>query len=325
MNTRRRCIGTLLLAPLLAISAAATAAQTYPDRPITMLIGFAPGGGADTIGRIIAQKMSAILGQTIIVENKPGANSMIGVQALVRAKPDGYTIMLNAASLSISAATYRKLSIDPTKDLQPISLLATYPYLVTVPSKLPVKDFKGFVEYAKAHPGKLDFGSSGIGSAPHMGMELLESVTGIQMSHIPYKGSNPANVDLAAGRISAMLTNYLGAAPMIQRGAFRILAVTSKQRAANLPDVPTVAELGYPSYDVVGWYSLDAPVGTPAPIVDKLYRAASEAVLSKAVVEHLKHEGAIAVGSTPDTYRDFFRKDLAQWKAVAKQSHIQLD
>ncbi|TCT09644.1 Bug family tripartite tricarboxylate transporter substrate binding protein [Paralcaligenes ureilyticus] len=323
MTIRRDSFRKLLLG--LALALTATLAQAYPDRPITMLIGFAPGGGADIIGRIIAQKMSDILRQPVIVENKPGANSMIGAHALVRAKPDGYTIMLNAASLSIAAATYKKLSFNPIKDLQPISLLATYPYLVTVPSSLPVKNLKDFVAYAKACQGKLNYGSSGTGSAPQMGMELLNSVTGIRTNHIPYKGSGPAIIDLVAGRISVMLTEYLGAGAMIRSHSLRVLAVTSAKRSENLPDVPTAAELGYSNYDVVGWYGLDAPVGTPALVIDALYKAAAKAVLSPAVVKHLKDEGAIPMGSTPAHYRAFFMKDLERWQAVAKKSHISLD
>lgn len=323
MKLRASWLSKLLICPILAM--AATTAHSYPDRPITMLIGFAPGGGADTLGRNIAQKMSTILGQTIVVENRAGANSMIAAQALTRAKPDGYTILLNAASLSIAAATSKQINIDPLTDLQPISLLATYPYLVTVPSSLPIQDFKAFIEYAKIHPGVVNYGSSGVGSAPHMGMELLSSVTGIQMNHIPYKGSSPANVDLAAGRINAMLTNYGGAAAMIQNKSFRILAVTSTQRAKNLPSIPSVAELGYPSYDVVGWYSLDAPAGTPKEIINILHKAANEAVLSKDIAMRLEQEGTTPVGSTPAEYRKFFEKDLHRWQTVAKQSNISLN
>lgn len=323
MKRPARWLRKFLMCPVLAL--AATTAHAYPDRPITLLIGFAPGGGADTLGRNIAQKMSEILGQTIVVENRPGANSMIAARALTRAKPDGYTILLNAASMSIAAAVDQKLGFDPLKDLQPISLLATYPYLVTVPASLPVKSFDAFISYAKSRATSLNYGSSGVGSAPHMGMELLASVTGTQMNHIPYKGSSPANIDLAAGRIDAMLTNYLGAAAMIQNNSFRILAVTSAQRAKNLPDVPTVTELGYKGYDVVGWYGLDAPAGTPTDVLDTLYKAANKAMLSKDVVAHLAKEGTIAVGGSPAEYRQFFEHDLRQWQAVAKQSNISLN
>lgn len=323
MKHPARWLSKLLIYPVIAL--AATTAHSYPDRPITMLVGFAPGGGADTLGRNIAQKMSEILGQTIVVENRPGANSMIAARALTRAKPDGYTILLNAASMSIAAAIDPKLGLDPLADLQPVSLLATYPYLVTVPASLPVNNFEAFIDYAKSQPTGLNYGSSGVGSAPHMGMELLASITGIKMNHVPYKGSSPANIDLAAGRIDAMLTNYLGAAAMIQNQSFRILAVTSAQRAKNLPGVPSVAELGYKDYDVVGWYSLDAPAGTPKDVIDILYKAANKAMLSKEVSAHLAREGTTPVGSTPAEYRKFFEGDLRQWQAVAKQSNISLN
>jgi len=313
------CLGTM------ALLAGASAHASFPDRPITMLIGFAPGGGADTIGRIIAEKMSTILGQPIIVQNKPGANSTIAVQELVRAKPDGYTILLNAASLSIASAVYKNIPFDVDKDLAPISLLATHSYLLTVPAGLPSKTFKEFVDYAKSHKGEVNYGSSGIGSAPHMGMELFASATGLDMNHVPYKGSNPANIDLAAGRVSAMLTNYLGAAAMIQSNKFRILAVTSKERSAVLPDVPTMAELGYPNVEVLGWYSLDAPAGVPADIIDTISRAAAKAMSDPEMVKHLRTQDVVVVGSTPSEYRVFFDNELAKWKRVASQADISLD
>jgi len=319
-----RFLRKFLLGALLSLTAA-SAHAAFPDRPVTMLIGFAPGGGADTIGRIIAEKMSTILGQTIVVQNKPGANSIIAVQELLRAKPDGYTILLNAASLSIASAVYKKLSFNADKDLAQISLLATYPYLLTVPTSLPPKTFKEFLAYAKAHEDEMNYGSSGIGSAPHMGMELLDSATGLKMNHIPYKGSSPANVDLAAGRVSAMLTNYLGAAAMIQSHKFRILAVTSTERSDNLPDVPTMAELGYPDVEVLGWYGLDAPAGTPADIVETLSKAAAKAVSDPDIVKQLHNQGVVTVGSTPAEYHAFFDKDLARWKKVARDSNISLD
>jgi tripartite-type tricarboxylate transporter receptor subunit TctC len=313
------------LATALGAMAIAGTVQAFPERPITMLIGFAPGGGADTIGRLMAQKMSVLLGQPIIIENKPGANSIGAIQDLTRAKPDGYTIMMNTASLSIAAAVYKKLPFDANKDFARVSLVATYPYLFTIPSSLAPKTFKQFLDYAKQTKTPLNYASSGVGSAPHMGMELLDSVTGLKMRHIPYKGSGPANVDLAAGRVTAMLTNYLGAAAMIQSHRFRVLAVTSARRSSNLPDVPAIAELGYPGFDVVGWYGLDAPAGTPPDVLKKLADAARQAVKDPAMLKHLEDEGDTPVGSTPTEYQTFFQKDLDRWAKLARTSNISLD
>lgn len=304
---------------------AATANAAYPDRPITMLIGFAPGGGADTIGRVLAEKMSVILGQPIVVQNKPGANSILGLRELLRAKPDGYTILLNAASLSIASAVYKNLSFDADRDLAPISLLGTYPYLVTVPASLPPKTFQEFLAYAEGQKDGINYASPGVGGGPHLGMELLSSATGAKLNHIPYKGSSAANVDLAAGRVSAMLTNYLAAEALIRDNKFRILAVTGTERSANFPETPTMAELGYPEVEVLGWYGLDAPAGTPAEVVEAISKAAVEAVSDPNIVEKLNQQGVVTVGSSPEEYRQFFAKDAARWKKVATDSDIRLD
>lgn len=304
---------------------AASANAAFPDRPITMLIGFAPGGGADTVGRILAEKMSTILGQPIVIQNRPGANSILGMRELLRAKPDGYTILLNAASLSIASAVYKNLSFNADKDLAPISLLGTYPYLMTVPVSLPTKTFQEFLEYAKDQKDGVNYASPGVGGAPHLGMELFNSATGLTMSHIPYKGSSAANVDLAAGRVSVMLTNYLAAEALIRDNKFRILAVTSTERSKNFPNAPTMAELGYPEVEVLGWYGLDAPAGTPADVVEAISKAAIQAVSDPGIVKKLDNQGVVTLGSTPDEYRTFFARDAARWKKVAMDSDIRLD
>lgn len=319
-----RSVKKLFAAAVLSLMAA-SAHAAFPDRPITMLIGFAPGGGADTIGRILAEKMSGLLGQPIVVQNKPGANSILGLRELLRSKPDGYTILLNAASLSIASAVYKNLSFDADRDLAPISLLGTYPYLVTVPVSLPPKTFEEFVSYAKGQKDGVNYASPGVGGGPHLGMELLSAATGVKLNHIPYKGSSAANVDLAAGRVSVMLTNYLAAEALIQDKKFRILAVTSTERSKNFSETPTMAELGYPEVEVLGWYGLDAPAGTPKDVVKIISRAAVEALSDPNIIEKLNKQGVVTVGTSPEEYQAFFAKDAARWKKVAMDSDIRLD
>ncbi|GAA4322054.1 tripartite tricarboxylate transporter substrate binding protein [Pigmentiphaga soli] len=316
--------------PALAGSAVAPNARAldsgkYPSRAIRVVVPFPAGGGTDALARAVGQRLSSEIGQPVVIDNKPGANGIIGTDLVAKSAPDGYTLLLTIASHTIAPAIYKKLPYDTDKDFAPISLLAKYPYLITVPIDLPVNTFAEFIRYAKANPGKVSYASSGTGSGPHLGMELLSSMAGIEMVHVPYKGAAPANNDLAGGQVQCMLNNLLAAAAMLRAKKIKVLAVTTSTRSPALPDVPTVAESGYPGYEVVGWYGLFAPAGTPAATLSFLHASATKAINVPEVTDRLSGDGAILVASTPKEFADFVAADKAKWAAVAKKANISVD
>jgi len=309
----------------LAASFAATAvsaAESFPSRPIRLIVPFTPGGGTDIVARLLAKNMGATLGQSIVVENRPGANGVIGADQLAKAAPDGYTVMLTIASHAAAPALYKKLPYDTLKDFSSISLVASYPYVVVVPRDFPARSFKDFVDYAHKHPGKLAYASSGTGSGPHLGMELLKQSAGLDLLHVPYKGASAANTDLVSGQVQTMLNNFLAASALLKSGQLRALAVTSKERSAAMPDLPTVAESGYPGFEVVGWYALFGPRDMPADVQARLADAAAKAARDPAFIARLKEDGAIPVGSSPEELQKFFAAEVEKWGTVARKANI---
>jgi tripartite-type tricarboxylate transporter receptor subunit TctC len=315
---------SLLFALAGCVPAGAASAQTYPAKPIRIIVPWPPGGGTDLVARTVAQKFTEALGQTAIVENRAGANGIIGADAAAKAAPDGYTVMITIASHAINPTLYTKLPYH-TADLQPVSLLAEYPFVVTVHPSLPSKTISEVIALAKSRPGQLSYASSGNGSGPHLGMELLKSMSGIDMVHVPYKGAGQAMTDLISGNVQVFLNNFLAAAPHIKAGKLRALAVTSQKRSAAAPALPTVSESAVPGYVVTGWYGLFVPAATPPAVVTTLHATAVKALRSKDVSDRLTNEAAEIVASTPQQFAEFFKAEIARWAAVIKKAGIRAE
>ena len=311
-----------LIVVALALVAGVAAAQNYPAKPIRIVVPFPPGGGTDLVARTVAQKMHETLGQTAVVDNRAGANGIIGADLVAKAPADGYTVMITIASHAINPTLYPKLPYDTLGDLAPVSLLAEYPFVITVHPSMPVKTIKEFVAFAKSRPGQLSFASSGNGSGPHLGMELFANMAGISMVHVPYKGAGQAMTDLVSGQVQVFLNNFLAGMPMIRAGKLRALAVSSSKRSTAAPELPTVVEAGVPGYVVTGWYGMFVPAATPAPVVATLHAATVKALRSKDVSERLTNEAAEIVASTPREFADFLKAEIAKWAGVIRKAKI---
>ncbi|HEV7393532.1 MAG TPA: tripartite tricarboxylate transporter substrate binding protein, partial [Burkholderiales bacterium] len=248
----------------------ALAQVVYPNRAVRVVVPFPPGGGTDIISRTVAQRLSETWGQPVIIDNRGGANGIIGTDLGAKAKADGYTLLVVIATHAINPSLYRKLPYDTAADFAPITLMAQYPFILTIHPSLPAKTVREFIALAKTKPGQLSYASSGNGSGPHLGFELLKKVARIDVVHVPYKGAGPANVDLISGQVQAMFNNFLAAMPQIKAGRLRVLAVTSDRRSPAMPELPTLGESGLPGFDVTGWYALLAPAGTPREIANKV-------------------------------------------------------
>ncbi len=299
----------------------------YPNKPIRLLVPFAPGGSSDIVSRSFAGEMSKILGQSVVVESKPGGAGNIAMQEVKGSAPDGYTIILgHVGTLAVNPAMFAKLPYDPVKDFVPITLLAKVPSLLVVNSeKMKVKNLKEFVEYAKKSPGALNYGSAGNGSSGHLAMAYIALTAGFTATHVPYKGTGPMMTDLLAGRTDGTFT---GAPPLmahVKAGTLRPIAIGTAKRSPAMPDVPTVAEQGYPGFETSQWYGLIAPAGTPDAIIQKLAQAAAEAGKTAAVADRLKAEAAEPSTSTPKEFADFIKVEAARWNDVVKKSGIKAD
>jgi tripartite-type tricarboxylate transporter receptor subunit TctC len=313
------------LAALLLSALAGAASAQYPSRPVRFIVPSAVGGGTDIIARAIALKLSESLGAQFVVENRPGAGQMIGIELAAKAPADGYTILMAASTLAINPIMYKAVPYDPVRDFAPITQAATLPNVVVVHPSLPVKSITELIAYAKAHPGQLNFASAGIGTSPQMSIELLKSMAGIDMVHIPYKGTAPGVVDVLAGQVLVMAPNVLTALPHIKSGKLRALAVTSPKRSAALPDVPTVAEAGLPGYDSTQWYGVLAPAGTQREIVARLHGAIARALRDEEVGRRLAADGAEPVGSSPEEFTAFIKSETEKWAKVARAAGIKAE
>ena len=300
-------------------------AKDWPNKPIKLIVPFPAAGGTDAVARALANKLSQQFNQSVIVENKAGANGVIGAEMVANSAPDGYTVLLTIASHAIAPAVSKKLPYDTEKDFAAVSLIAKYPYLLTVPANSPANTFKEFIEQAKKHPGKIAYASSGSGSGPHLGMELLIDATDINLIHAPYKGAAPANNDLVGGQVQAMLNNLMAGSGLIRAKKLKVLAVTSSTRSPALPDVPTIKELGYPKYEVDGWYGVFVPAKTPPEIIKQLSLEIAKALKDPEVLNRLSGDGAITIGSTPQEFNDFFIREKNQWAKLAKKIQLEMD
>ncbi len=326
MWTRRRSLQALGLTLGLGPSVAEVArAQAWPARPVKIVVPSAPGGGTDIVGRLLAQALGRSLGQSFYVENKAGAGNLIGIEFVAKAAPDGYTLLFVPSPLVLNTILYKAAKYDPVKDFAPISMAATTPNILVVHPGVKAATLRDFIKLAKDAPGQVNYASAGVGTSPHMSMELLASMAGVQLQHIPYKGTSPAVNDLLGGQVAAMFSNALTVLPMIQAGRLRALAVSGTRRLGLLPEVPTVAEAGVPGYAAEQWYGLLAPAGTPAAIVKLLHGQVQQALNSKEVRDKLQSEGAEPVGNSPQEFADVIAADLSKWTAVARRAGIEAE
>jgi tripartite-type tricarboxylate transporter receptor subunit TctC len=311
---------------LAVLCSASAAAQDYPSRPIRLLVPFAPGGSSSIVARLYAEEMSKGLGQQIIIENKGGGGGNIAMQEAAHADPDGYTLIIgHIGSLAVNPYIYDKLPYDVDRDFAAVSLLAIVPAIFVVYHEVPVKDLRELVALAKKKPGELFYGSAGNGSAGHLAMEYLKQVAGIDMKHVPYKGTGPNVTDLIAGRTQVASAGTPPLMPHVKSGKLRVIAVGSAKRLASLPNVQTVAEQGYPGFETSQWYGLNAPAKTPPEIIKRLSAEAAKAARTSLIAEHFAPDDAEPVGSTPEQYAAFIKKEQERWSKVVRTAHIKAD
>jgi tripartite-type tricarboxylate transporter receptor subunit TctC len=307
-------------AAFLGANPAAQAAE-YPDHPITLVLGFAPGGPSDVLAKIVTRKMEQVLGQPIVIDHKPAASGAVASQTVARAAPDGYTLLLaSSAMMSINPQMYSNLGYDPIKDFQPITILGTQTSVIYVHPSLPVKTLAELVAYGNAHPGKLNFATGGKATPQHLAGEMLKMRSKMNITHIPYKGTGPAIQDVVAGHVQVGISAAAPVVPQLKGGTLRAIAVTTKERTAILPDVPTVAEQGFPGFDANAWHSIMAPAGTPADIVKKLHDAAVASLKDEQTKKQLTELGLDIVGNTPEQFRQTLLADLPHWAEIIKAS-----
>jgi tripartite-type tricarboxylate transporter receptor subunit TctC len=299
-----------------------TWAQSYPSRPLRLIVPSAPGGSPDINAREMAQELLKQMGQPIVVENRPGASGILGLEALARATPDGYTLGVTSNFVSTNPSLYAKLPYDFFRDFAPVIFYFRGVNVLTVSPTTPFRSVKELIEHARAHPNKLSFGSSGVGATPHLTMELFKSMTGTSMVHVPYKGTQQAVTDVISGRIEILCDNLASLIPLVQSGRLRALAVTSPQRSAAVPELPTLDESGLPGYDLTGWLGIAAPIGTPRQIVLRLNAEINKALKSPAVSKGIASRGGTPVGGTPQEFSDHVRRQMDKMSALLKSLEI---
>lgn len=320
------CRRTLLAAPL-AFAGAGARAETWPARPLRLVLPFPPGGTADVLGRLVADRLAAALGQPVVVDNRPGASGNIAAEAVARAAADGYTLLLGTQGThAANAALFQRLPFDPLRDFTPIAPLALVPNILVVHPGLPVHTLEEFIAHARANPGRLRFGSSGSGTSIHLAGEMFKARTGVEMEHVPYRGSAPAQNDLVAGRIELMFELLPGTLGQIRAGAVRPIAVASRVRMAALPEVPTFIEAGLPDFVTGAWFGLFAPAGTPEPIVRRLAAAMAEMTgPNGTLIGRLAELGAEPLHAGPAEFAAFVRAEAARWAEIVRRSGARLD
>ena len=317
---------SLIFAVLLACLAYSAAAQeAYPTRPVRFILPFPPGGGTDILGRLIAERLSAALGQPVVTENRGGAGGNVGAEAAARSTPDGYTILLAAPSLAISPSLYSKLNYDPVKDLAPVSLVATVPNVMITHPDVPAKTLTEFIALARGRPGAMNFGSGGSGTSNHLAGELFNIVTGTKLVHVPYKGVNLAMQDVLSGRIHLVVIGVPAAAPHIKSGKLRALALIAPQRSRALPEVPTVAEAGLADFEVTTWYGVFAPAGTPRSAVSRLNTELVRIMHAPEVKERLAAMATEPRTSTPEEFAAYLRQEIVKWGDVVRKAGLKAD
>ena len=304
---------------------AAACAQDYPSKPLRLILPFPPGGGTDLLGRLLAERLAANLGQPVVTENRGGAGGNVGAEAAARSAPDGYTIVLVAPSLAISPTLYSKLNYDPVKDFAPVSLVASVPNVMVTHPSVPAASLKDFLALAKANPGGMNFGSGGSGTSNHLAGELLNLAAGIKLVHVPYKGVNLAMNGVLAGEVQLAFIGIPVPAPHIKAGRLRALAVLARERSPILPGVPTAEEAGLGNFDVTTWYGILAPAGTPRPIVMRLNAELGKIMRSAEVKERLAAMGTDPLSSSPEELGDYILREIAKWGDVIRKANLRAD
>lgn len=318
---RRHLIAALATSALAFLGAPAASAQEFPSRPIKLVAPLAPGGATDLVARVLAERAGKILGQPMVVENRPGAGGTVGSALVVQSPPDGHTLLMGTiGTLAISPAMYPKMPYDTDRDLTPVVLVAGGQFALVVHPSFPARNFEEFLEQARAQPGKINYGSAGNGSTLHLGMELLASMAGLRLTHVPYKGSGPLVTALAAGEVQVGLPDVPSVMQFVRSGRLRALAVTGMQRDPTLPDVPTVTESGIKGYDVVVWLGVMAPARTPPEIINRLNEAMVRALREPEVSARLKEFGMQVYASSPSEFARFLSAERAKWEPIVKSS-----
>ena len=297
----------------------------YPSRPVRLIVPFAPGGSNDIIARLLGQKLTDSLQQAVVIDNRPGASGILGTDIAAKAPPDGYTLLVMSLTLTVNPSLFRKLPYNTEKDLTPVTLVASAPLMLVVHPSVPAKSVQELLSHARAYPGKLNFGSGGPGSTPHLAGEMFKMLGGVQMTHVPYKGGGPALTDLVGGQIQVMLENIPSTLPFARSGKLRALAVSGLKRSALASDLPTLDEAGLKGYEIVGWNGLFVPARTPWNIVTHLHRQTVQALAQPDTKERLAALGAEGVGNSPEEFQAFVRAEMTKWAMVVKQAGMKVE
>jgi tripartite-type tricarboxylate transporter receptor subunit TctC len=314
----------ILLGAILA--GAASAQDAYPSKPIRLVVPFPPAGGTDVLSRAVAQSISNNTKWLIVIDNKPGAGGNIGLETAAKSPPDGYTIAMGqTANLAVNPALYSSMPFDPLKDFAPIAMISSQPLILVVDAKSPYKTLKELVDAAKANPAKINMASSSNGTIGHIGGELFQRRAGIKMTHVPYKGAGPVVTDLMGGSVDCFFGNTQAVGGLVTAGRLRALAVTSPKRLANFPNVPTVAELGYPGFEAATWSGLVAPAGTPQAVIDRINAEANKALGTAEMKQKLHEDGSTPLGGSPKQFAEFIKAEHAKWGAAVREAGIKLD
>jgi tripartite-type tricarboxylate transporter receptor subunit TctC len=324
MNIRYACHIFAAVGAAAVLPPAAAAASTYPDRPVRLVVGFPPGGAADILGRTAAQQLSERVGQQVVVDNRGGAGGLIATEIAVKANADGYTLLFSSIPHVINPHLYKKVSYDAIRDFTPVVQFVSVPLMMASGPSLPAKSVKELIDYAKANPGKINYGSAGSGSSSHLAVELFKSMAGIRMEHIPYKGTGPLITDMFGGQIGVTIASAVPLAPHVRSGKLRGLAVTGPKRSAAFPELPAIAET-VKGYEVVNWFGIFTPAGTPAEVVRRINTELNAALKNPDLVKRLNAQGADAVGGSADGFARVVKADFAKWAKVVKESGAKVE